>query len=114
MVGASNAYQRNNEVSGSGGFIVAIFMLVAGIIGMVTRNSKKGGMTAAVFYFIGGIIGNAIPSENYSDLKVWGILSLIFSTIFVLGSINMIKPLKETEVTTENAPAKDNNESEQS
>jgi hypothetical protein len=71
-------------------------------------------MTAAVFYFIGGIIGNAIPSENYSDLKVWGILSLIFATIFVLGSINMIEPVKETESTTENEPTTDNNETKQS
>ena len=70
--GVSNALEENNEVSGSAGIIVAVLMLAAGIISIVTRNSTgKGGNIALLDLFgIAAAIGFAMAG-SYSDLRVW-------------------------------------------
>ena len=41
--GIGNALSENGESSGSAGAILAICLLVAGIVGIATRNGKAGG-----------------------------------------------------------------------
>lgn len=89
--GLSNALLENGESSGSAGIIVAFFMLISGIVGISTRNSKGGGITAGVFYALAGIIGLG-NYGSYSDLQIWSILCLIFALIFIIGSARMKKP----------------------
>lgn len=89
--GLSNALLENGESSGSAGIIVAFFMLISGIVGISTRNSKGGGITAGVFYALAGIIGLG-NYGSYSDLQIWSILCLIFAVIFIIGSARMKKP----------------------
>jgi len=88
--GASNVMSGSKEVSGTAGFFLAICLLVAGIVGIVTRNSKAGGITSGVFYALGGFIG-IISFGTFADLQIWAILSFIFAGVFILGSIFMKK-----------------------
>jgi len=94
--GASNVMSGSREASGTAGFFLAICLLVAGIVGMATRNSKGGGITSGVFYALGGFIG-IIGSGTFDDLKIWAVLSFIFAVVFILGSIFMKKTVKTTE-----------------
>ena len=56
--GVSNTLEESGEVSGTAGLMVAICMLAAGIIGVVTRNSNGGGaFTAGGFYLLAAILG---------------------------------------------------------
>jgi len=83
--GLGNALEGNGEVSGTAGVLLAFLMLIAGIVGISTRNSRGGGITAGVFYAIGGIIAIANAGTYYADLKIWAVISFIFAAIFLLG-----------------------------
>ena len=98
VAGIGNALAENGEVSGSAGVLLAVFMLVAGIVGVATRKSRGGGIVAGVFYLIGGLLGIA-NYGSYGDLKIWSILCLIFACVFILGSVK--KKAKEDKKETE-------------
>lgn len=90
-VGLANAMEQNTEdTSGAAGVFLAFSMLVAGIVGIATRKSKGGGIAAGVFYLIAAVIG-FVNLGTFGDLVVWSVLGLIFSIIFILGSIKMSK-----------------------
>ncbi len=91
--GIGNALSDNGENSGFAGMVVAIFMLISGIVGITTRNSKGGGITAGVIFALAGLIG-VCNYGSYSDLLIWSILCFIFAAVFILGSIKMKKAQK--------------------
>ena len=96
--GLGNALSQNGESSGSSGFVLAIFMLIAGIVGVTTRKGGKGGaITAAVFYILGGLIA-IVNVGSFSDLAVWAWVNFIFGAIFIIGSF---LPNKQKEEITE-------------
>ena len=69
------------------GLIVGSCMLIAAIVGVVTRKGGKGGaFTAGGFYLAGGMIG-LICAGSYTDLYIWSTLSLIFGVVFIAGTI---------------------------
>ena len=70
--GIVNAIEDNGDISGSAGVIVAVLMLAAGIISIVTRKNKgKGGNIALLILFgIAAGIGFAFAGI-YSDLRIW-------------------------------------------
>lgn len=70
--GIVNAIEDNGDISGSAGVIVAVLMLAAGIVSIVTRNNKgKGGNIALLILFgIAAGIGFAFAGI-YSDLRIW-------------------------------------------
>ncbi|WP_269477797.1 DUF5067 domain-containing protein [Hominibacterium faecale] len=82
--GLSNALEENNALSGSAGLFTAIMFLVAGIVGVCTRNTRGivGPIITAVLYFIGAAftIGTG---DTYGDLPIWGALSAIFGLMLV-------------------------------
>jgi len=85
--GLSNAMEENGELGGSAGFILAVFAIVAGIIAIVTRNHNgKGAFVAAAFYIVGGLIGLAMAG-SYSDLRIWGVIAIVFGVVFIVGTI---------------------------
>ena len=88
--GMLDAMSDDGSVSGAAGVLTSFAMLVAGIVGIATRDSKGGGITAAVFYLLGGLIGVA-NAGRFGDLKIWGGLAIIFGIVFLLGSIRMGK-----------------------
>lgn len=92
-VGIGNTLQDNGEVSGSAGFLLALCMLVAGIVGVAARKSKIGSIVAGGFYAFGGLIGIANVG-SYSDLQIWSVLSFIFAAVFIItGVLQKVKKL---------------------
>src|SRR5574340_1079815 len=90
--GIGNLLNDSNEMSGTAGFFLAFCVLIAGIIGVSTRNHGKGGpITAAIFYALGGIVGIS-QVGSFSDLAIWSWMCFIFAFIFFLSVI--IKPKK--------------------
>lgn len=81
--GTMNALNNSKETSGSAGFMLAICMLVAGIISIVSKKSKGMTITSIVFYAIGGIIGLANVG-GFKDLQIWSILNLIFAGLLII------------------------------
>lgn len=84
--GLGNAMSNNKEASGSAGMMLAVFMLIAGIVALVSKYSKGVTITAIVFYLLGGIIGLANVG-HFKDLQIWSILNLIFAALFIFHLI---------------------------
>ncbi|RKM55399.1 hypothetical protein D6855_15800 [Butyrivibrio sp. CB08] len=86
--GVANALEENGEVSGSAGFLVAIFMLAGGIVSIATRKSvKKGGNIALIILFgLAALIGFA-NYGSYSDLAIWSGWCLINAALAVVALI---------------------------
>ena len=99
--GISNALEENGEIGGTGGLLVAICLIVAGIVGMATRNSdgKGASIVTAVFYGLGALVGYA-TAESYADLNIWATVCLIFAVIYIIATIKAKKPVKEPDSTT--------------
>lgn len=102
--GLNNTISENGETSGSAGFLCAIFMLVGGIISVITRNSKgkSGSITAIIMYFIGSLLTIGTGS-SYSDLPVWGSIAFIFGLInlaSILVNNNFFKKKKNRKFLT--------------
>lgn len=81
--GIGNALSNNKEMSGSAGFMLAICMLVAGIIALVSKLSKGMTITSLVFYAVGGLVGISNVG-HYSDLAVWSVLAFIFAVLLLV------------------------------
>ena len=75
-----------------------IKFLVAGIVGVCTRNSKSivGPIITAVLYVIGALftIGSG---DTYPDLPYWGGLSAIFAVVFIVCVIKTKLNAKKKE-----------------
>lgn len=81
--GLGNALSNNNEVSGTAGLFLATFMLIAGIISIISKYSKEMTITAIVFYIMAFVVGIVNVGTIYKDLQVWSILNLIFAALLV-------------------------------
>ncbi len=99
--GISNALEENGEIGGTGGLLVAICLIVAGIVGMATRNGEGKGasIVTAVFYGLGALVGY-VTAESYADLNIWATVFLIFAVIYIIAAIKAKKPVKEPDSTT--------------
>jgi hypothetical protein len=84
--GIGNALTNNNEISGTAGIMLATFMLIAGIISIMSRESKGMTITSAIFYALGGLIGIA-NAGSYKDLNIWGGLNLLFAALLIFHLI---------------------------
>ena len=76
--GLGNALENNNEVSGSAGLILAVFMLIGGIVLLCSKEHTGMVITSIVFYALAFIIG-IVNVGSFGDLKIWSILNLIFA-----------------------------------
>ena len=81
----------------SSGVLVALFMLIAGIIGVCTRNGVTGAYVAAGFYALAGIIGISSIGSIFADLVIWGGVSLAFAAVFVFAGIKTKKAMQVEE-----------------
>lgn len=85
--GFSNTLQENGELGGTAGILLGICMVIAAIVGMVTRKGGKGGaFTAGGFYLAGAVIGY-VNAGSYTDLKIWATVALAFGIVFIVGTI---------------------------
>lgn len=87
--GIANTLSGSEEISGMAGFLLAILMLIAGIVGITTRSSRGGGITAGVFYIFGGLIALA-SYGSFADLQIWAWLSIFFGALYIVGSFKKI------------------------
>lgn len=96
--GVVNTLEDNGEVSGSAGFLVAIFMLAGGIVSIASRKSaKKGGNIALIILFgFAALIGFA-NYGTYSDLVVWSFWCLINAVLAIVALITRKKDTNEVE-----------------
>lgn len=96
--GLVNTIDETNSTSGSRGFLLALFMLVAGIVGITTRNAKTktGSIVCTIFYFLGFLMTNVSEKGDvYEDLPIWGFISLVFAIIFLICAIKTKKNSKQ-------------------
>ena len=91
--GLSNAIEGNASISGSSGLFLAIFMVIAGIVGVATRKSsgKGGAIATIILYWIGALLTIGTGS-TFGDLPLWGTVSFIFGFVF-LGSLLVNIPI---------------------
>lgn len=94
--GVGNAISNTKEVSGSAGFLLAICMLIAGIVSIISNKNKGMTIAAIVFYAIGGVIGLANVG-HFKDLQIWSILTLIFAALFIFHIIRYKDYYNKTE-----------------
>lgn len=92
MVGVGNALSNSSEISGSFGFVSAVCMLIAGIVGVATRNSlgKGGPIAACVFCWIVYFFSR-IGAGSYTDLKIWGIIGFFAGTFYLFTGVHTKK-----------------------
>lgn len=89
--GLGNTLAENGEVGGSGGLLVAVFLLVSGIVTVVTRNGSKGGSIACtIMYVLGGVLGLA-TAGSYGDLYIWAVLCFILAAMHIVSIVMMNK-----------------------
>ncbi|VYU68647.1 Uncharacterised protein [Eubacterium limosum] len=87
--GLGNTLAENGEVGGSGGFIVAVFLLVSGIVAVATRKGSKGGSIAcAIIYVLGSVLGFA-TAGSYGDLYIWAVLCFILAVMHIVSIVMM-------------------------
>jgi len=92
IVGIGNSILQSGEVGGTAGFIVALNFVITGIIAIAARKSSKKTpwIICTVFLFISCFIASCL-SGSYSDLLVWGFLSLGIGAFYLLSA--MRKPV---------------------
>ena len=88
VAGLGNALMENGATSGTQGMITALCYLIAGIVGIATRNSlsKIGPIITAVIYWIGALFTIG-AGETYGDLPIWGTFCVIFGLVFMVAAI---------------------------
>ena len=97
VAGVSDSLSKTGEMSGTSGMLLAIFMLIAGIIGIAGRSSNKATIVAVLFFLIAGLVGR-VSIGSFSDLKVWSMLCFILAVIF-LASVFITKKKKTITVS---------------
>lgn len=97
-VGLGNTFMENGASSGSQGVITAVCYLIAGIVGIASRNSlsKGGPIATAILYWVGAFftIGSG---DTYGDLPIWGTLAAVFGLVFMITAIKTTGEIKGNE-----------------
>ncbi|MBQ6582529.1 MAG: hypothetical protein IJH77_01740 [Mogibacterium sp.] len=93
VAGLGNALEENNSISGTSGLFLSVFMLVGGIVGVATRKStKRGGCVASgILFLLAALMGATSWNSDYGDLKIWVIVSLVFSVFYFVCSVKQKK-----------------------
>lgn len=94
--GLGDALENNHGTSGSGGILVAILYLVAGIVYLATKSkSSLGGDVAnLILLLIAWIIGVS-NAGTYSDLVIWSWLAFIIGVGFFIWHLLKNKKSKK-------------------
>lgn len=101
--GMSNALEENDEVSGTAGILVAIFLIAGGIISIVTRNSEgKGGNIALIVLFgLAALVGFTLGG-SFEDLSIWAGWCLINAIMAVVAIILNSKKKRTASLPEDN------------
>lgn len=69
--------------SGLIGILLSFSLLIAGIVGISTREKPIGSLITAVIWIIGSFIGFA-GSTQYGDLSIWSFFALMFGIAYFI------------------------------
>ncbi|KRN31649.1 hypothetical protein QS460_04235 [Liquorilactobacillus mali] len=99
VAGLGNSLESNHQHGGSAGILVAVLYLVAGIVYLATKSTKKLGGDIANFILLAlaWLLGVS-NAGSYGDLTVWGWLALIIGALFLIWHIFSNKKSKNTVV----------------
>ena len=88
--GMANSLAANGEIGGTGGLLVSVLMLTAGIVMIATRKSeKKGGSIAGmILYLLAALFGYS-TAGSYADLKIWSTICLILALVNLLAAVKI-------------------------
>ena len=98
LVGTANTMLENEEVGGSAGLFVAIFMLAGGIISIIVRNSHKNGGNIAILVLF--LLASALVlgfAGSYEDLNIWSGWCLINGVLAIVSILRNNKGEKDDE-----------------
>lgn len=86
--GLANTLEKNGEMSGSAGIVVAVFMLTGGIVSIATSTSANNAGNAALIILFGlaAMIGFACYG-SYSDLAIWSGWCLLNAVMALAAAI---------------------------
>jgi hypothetical protein len=89
----SNTYGWNVNISRIAGFGFAIWMMVAGIVGICTRSSRgrAGAIITCILYYIAFSFTYGY-SGGLADLKAYGYASLAFGIVFLVSVVITKRP----------------------
>jgi hypothetical protein len=76
--------------SGGAGAFVAVLILAAGIVAIAARSSRGGAICCTIIYALAGILG-LTASGIFTDLMIWGVVSIIFALLFLISAIMLKK-----------------------
>lgn len=87
--GFVDAVQDEGGTGGGAGVVVAVLLLAAGIVSIVSRNSTGKGLdiTLVILYGLAALIGYTLYGV-YSDLQVWATWCLVCA---VLAIVSLVK-----------------------
>lgn len=85
--GLGNAMSNNGEMSGSGGIILALFMLTGGIVSINTRNEdgRGGSIACVIVYVIAFLIGTVTAGTVFKDLYIWSMWCFICAILHLIS-----------------------------
>lgn len=82
--GVANTLTDNGEVSGTAGFLTALFMLAGGIVAIAARKTRGGAIACVILYGLGALIGFA-NAGSYADLNIWSAFCVIVAVICLIS-----------------------------
>ncbi len=83
------ALSPNKDVSGMVGILAALFLLVAGIIGIITWRAKSiGGVIACIALYVCSAITTFFGTEAFNALKLWGVVAFLFALVYLFALMN--------------------------
>lgn len=97
-VGLGNAVLDSKDSSGTSGLFCSIMLLVAGIVGVATRNSSKSGgsIACAILYCFGWMIGS-VGSKSFGDLEIWGGICFWFAIVHIVSIVIAKRKAKKNQ-----------------
>lgn len=96
VIGIYSAAVANGDTGGARGLFLGLAFLIAGIVGIATRNidNKNPAVFCEVTYLVGFLLGRD-GSEIFSDLKIWSYLSMVFFVIYIIAIVKIEKAKKK-------------------
>ena len=91
MEAVANLFTDEALNSGALGYVVSFFFLIAGIVSIACRKSRGGTFAAGGIYLLCSFDLLAVDSAYFSDLPLYGILSLIFAIVLFISAARQKK-----------------------
>ena len=111
-VGVINTVSESSNDAGTAGAVVGFALLIGGICGLVTRDSRIGGIITSLCYFFGAILGSSTDAGDFKDLEIWTKFAAICGVIFLIGAFT-IKSKKKSQSSKDNTESTTNGNIEQ-